>query len=376
MKVGRPFPEVLAEIQRLHESKRDYVAHTTALTLSTDKSGSLLSMEGLPDTEPISTFSLTDHSLRQIQQKLNIPADYFKRLRTDPALHALLDYNVNQLFRLQPEHRLIRTLNGGCRAFLSDRYQVIDNYDIIATVLPEFQELASRHGAVVESCELTDSSMWVKMKLTGIQYNLGRITEGEYRGLDDVLNPMLIISNSETGQRSTKIQPGIFRHVCDNGLVIEEAAMTQYHVGRSLHATKKGQPVEGSGIERLLSDETKEADDRAYLLKIRDVMRAAVSALQFESLVEQFGATKNLRITKPTAAIEVVSKKYALTDGDGERIMQALINGGDLTMFGLVNAVTRAAQDPTIDYDKATDLEEIGGKLMASARDIQREIER
>ena len=41
-----------------------------------------------------------------------------------------------------------------------------------------------------------------------------------------------------------------------------------------------------------------------------------------------------------------------------------LIEGGDLSRWGVVNAVTRFANDPGIAYDRATDLETIGGKVL------------
>ena len=40
-----------------------------------------------------------------------------------------------------------------------------------------------------------------------------------------------------------------------------------------------------------------------------------------------------------------------------------LIKGGDLSGYGLVNAVTRYSQDVE-DYDRATEFEALGGKLI------------
>lgn len=373
MKTGRPFADVLADVKRTHESKRDYLVDTRALAVSTDKAGTLLTIDGLPETELVSTFGMSEHTHGQIRERLGIPADYAKRLRSDEALHGLFDYNVNELFRYKPQRRLVRTLDSNARAFLSDRYQVIDNWDILATCLPEMQELASRHGAVVESCEVTDDKLFVKVTLTGISYSLGKIYEGEYRGLDDVLHPMLIIQNSEVGSGSTRVSPGIYRQVCENGMVIDEAALVQYHVGKQANVKQTRQGREGAYVAELFSDETKQADDRAYLLKIRDVMRAAVTSISFEALVQQFGETKSLSIKKPTAAVEVIRDRYSLTDADGEAIMNALIAGGDLSMFGLVNAVTRTAQGAR-DYAKATELETIGGKLVSSVSEVHRAI--
>jgi hypothetical protein len=375
VKTGTPFNDVLASIKATHESKRDYVADTRALQLTTDKEGSLLTIEGLPEGEPTGTFGVTPHSHGQLRQRLDIPSDYYKRLQCDKGLHGLLDTTVNTLLHNDPQRRLVRTLNGNVRAFLTDRYQVVDNWDIVMTVLPEMQELADRHGCMVQSCEITDHRLYLKLMLPGISYSLGKITEGEYRGMDDVLHPMLYIQNSETGSGSVSIHPGIFRLVCTNGLVIEEAALTMAHVTRGVRTSVRGKDTSSYTVERLLSDETKQAEDTAFLLKVRDVMRAAVSSLQFENLVQQFGETRNLQVPRPKLAVEVVAQRHNLTAPEGEAILERLINGGDLSMFGLVNAVTRAAEDAR-DYERATELEELGGKIMARAGDLHREMVR
>ena len=36
---------------------------------------------------------------------------------------------------------MVRTLDGNARAFLSDRYRRLDNYDLLAHVLPMLREL-------------------------------------------------------------------------------------------------------------------------------------------------------------------------------------------------------------------------------------------
>ena len=41
--------------------------------------------------------------------------------------------------------------------------------------------------------------------------------------------------------------------------------------------------------------------------------------------------------------------------------------GSDVSSYGLINAVTRASQDVE-DYNRATDLERIGGELLAGTK--------
>ena len=90
---------------------------------------------------------------------LKIPAPYYDRMRND--FPDLLTSNVNGWLAKEPENRrMLRTLDGTTRAFLSDRYRRIDNYEVAQTVLPI---IGSMDGASVESCELTESKMYIKV---------------------------------------------------------------------------------------------------------------------------------------------------------------------------------------------------------------------
>ena len=48
----------------------------------------------------------------------------------------------------------------------------------------------------------------------------------------DIVQAGVIISNSEVGLGSVSIQPLIYRLVCSNGMVVNEAAARRNHVGR------------------------------------------------------------------------------------------------------------------------------------------------
>ena len=53
----------------------------------------------------------------------------------------LLAANVNEWFQQKPERRMVRTLDGQMRAFLSDRYRRLDNFDLALAVLPVLKEM-------------------------------------------------------------------------------------------------------------------------------------------------------------------------------------------------------------------------------------------
>jgi hypothetical protein len=56
-------------------------------------------------------------------------------------------------------------------------------------------------------------------------------------------------------------------------------------------------------------------------------------------------------------------RHQGLSSGEGDGILAHLIRGGDLSQWGLCSAIARMSQDIE-DYDRATELERIGGKLI------------
>jgi hypothetical protein len=57
-----------------------------------------------------------------------------------------------------------------------------------------------------------------------------------------------------------------------------------------------------------------------------------------------------------TNAVEALSNRLGLTQDEQSSVLTHLIEGGDLSQYGLINAVTRTAEDAK-SYDRATKLE-------------------
>ena len=202
-------------------------------------------------------------------------------------------------------------------------------------------------GARIESCELTDTRMYIKVVNERIQTE---VVPG------DIVQAGILISNSEVGMGSVSVKPLIYRLVCTNGMVAD-VGVGKRHVGRI------NESVDGDfGIFR---DETIEADDRAFLMKIEDTVRAAVDEARFNALVQKLRDAKEAPIL-PAAApkvVELAAKEFNIRQNESEGILGHLIAGGDLSLYGLANAVTRHAQDVQ-SYDRSTELEATGYKII------------
>lgn len=346
MKTGRTLQEMAVELDRQNSAKKDYLIDTRSLNMSVPESGPMLKMlNGSNWSDPL---LVNDNAHRQIGNYLGIPAKYYDKMQKE--LPELLAHNVNEWFANQPDTRMIRTLDGTARAFLSDKYRRIDNFEVAQTVLPIISRMSQSDGAKVESCELTESRMYLKVVNP-------RITAEVRKG--DIVQAGLVISNSETGQGSISVAPLIYRLVCTNGMIAADNSLRKYHVGRTNEA--------GDDFS-IYRNETIEADDRAFLMKIEDTVMAAVNQAKFEAIVAKLRDATEARI-EPKAAphiVELTAKEYSFTQEEGEGILGHLISGGDLSLYGLANAVTRHAQDVT-SYDRSTELEATGYRIITMA---------
>lgn len=358
MKAGRTLVELAQELDRQQNAKRDFVADTRAMratvglampeivgTSTKEQAPAMLgmSLQGVDDV-----FTVTRHAAGQIAEWSGIPRPYWDRMAKEAP--ALLESNVNHWLAERPAPRMLRTLDGEARAFLSNRYRRIDNLDVAQVVLPVLSDVGDIR---IESCELTPSRMYIKA--------VNRRLEGEVKR-GDVVQAGIVISNSEIGSGRVSVQPLIFRLVCMNGMIASDFGVKANHVGSRLDIADETMAAE------LFRDDTIEADDNAILLKVRDVVRASMEQAGFTRMLDKMREATEQRIPDPLATIELTAKKFVLAEAEKAGLTKHLIEGGDLSRWGLLNAITRLSQDiPS--YDRATELERMGGRVLDLTRD-------
>ena len=350
MKSGRSLVDLAHELERQISSKRDLVVPSSFLQCRTDEDGSLKLI--VDSRQGDGEYGVTGLARRQLADKLKIPFAYFERMRSEQP--TLLDRNVNTWLQSDGDRRMIRTLDGQVRAVLSDRYRRLDNFDLAENVLPILQRL---DGARFESVELTDTKMYLKVVTPRVNFEVAP---------GDIVQAGIVITNSEVGCGTLSVQPLVFRLVCRNGLIASDHALRKTHVGRAL-----GAETESVNVYR---DDTLAADDRAFFLKVRDVVEAAVSETTFRQIALKMQKTREIPLTgDPVKAVEVLANRYTLNDTERSGVLRHLIVEGDLTAYGLVNAVTHYSQE-VADYDRATDFEALGGKLIELPASDWREV--
>ncbi len=340
MKIGRSLVNLAQELERQLATKQDMIVPSSMMHCHTGEDSACRMT--IDETGGVGKYGITGLARRQLADKLKIPFAYFERMRQEQP--ALLDRNINTWLQADQERRMVRTLDGQVRAVLSDRYRRLDNYDLAENVLPILRGLPD---ARFESVELTETKMYIKVVTPRIQVEM---TPG------DVVQAGIVIMNSEVGHGTLSVQPLVYRLVCSNGLIASDHGLRKTHVGRIL-------PSDDEAIT-VFRDDTLAADDKAFFLKVRDVVEAAVSEASFRQVAQKMQKTLGIRLAgDPLKAVEVLANRYMLNDVERAGVLRHLIAEGDLSGYGLVNAVTHYSQD-IADYDRATEFEMLGGKLI------------
>ena len=341
MKQGRTLQELGRELQRQRNNRQDFLADTRSLEMESNNYGSTvhLSLDG-----KTYGFGVNEVAHQQIASRLNIPYRYYQKMQAENP--ELLDRNVNTWLVQNPERRMIRVLDGNVRAFLSDRYRRLDNLELCAAVLPVISEMK---GATIESCEVTPNRMYLKVVNKKLKAEVS---------VGDVVIAGFVISNSEVGLGSLRVEPLIFRLICKNGLICKDNYQKKYHVGKQVNLS------EDSAYE-LYRDETLAQDDKTFFMKVQDIVRSAVNENKFLMTVNKLRETTQIPLNRePMKTVELLADKFILTENERNNIFTALVRNDDHTRYGLLNAVTEASKLAK-NYDRATELERMGGEILS-----------
>lgn len=135
-------------------------------------------------------------------------------------------------------------------------------------------------------------------------------------------------------------------------------AQKKYHVGRQVN-------LSDDAAYELYSEETLAQDDKAFFMKVQDVVRCAVDEARFMLTVDKLRETTQIPLKHdPVKSVELLANKFQLTENERGDILRQLFIGADNSRYGLINAVT-AASKIAKSYERATDLERIGGEILS-----------
>lgn len=275
----------------------------------------------LPNEE---LFSITKPCHTQIAEKLEIPLKYYHKM--EESAPDLLVSNVNTWLRQNGKEIFLRGLGNSVRAFLSDRYRVIDHLDVLLCALNELQA----HDAEIEDCYLSEIEMNLKVKSAKLKDFV--------RHKDDLIMGGIFITNSETGHKALRVEPRMFRVKCSNGMIVEELVTREIHIGNG-----------------------DEISDEIVYLSLRRSIRELFG--RFGEIVLMLRESTEIKIRNAHKVIQNVVEQYKLSESQKANILMAFGAEPEYDKYGIANAVTLAAQKEET-WEKSVEMERIGGRLI------------
>lgn len=349
MKEGISVEELIDSIERDQEEKVDYLVKTSAIkAVVNDQGCPRLVFEGYGD------FGITPHAHMQLAAYTKIPFNYLGRMSEEaPELFA---DNLNYWFQRDKRNRMIRTIGDQVRAVLSPRYRRLDNHNFARVVLPGLERL----GAEISSCGLSDTRIYIKAVLQGSKVNMDPVT----------FEPALIVSNSEVGAGAVEVRMAIHTWPCSNMVVWARPALAQFSSENRLRRRHLG-PDRRLGpdeqIRQLPSNGTQYPDEQIFWETVQETVERGVDPHSFNEFVDSLREARNIRMSSREEAERVVEglrRRKSLAEDEVRGILRYLFEEGDLSQFGLSNAITRFSQDVE-SYDRASFFERVGGEIIA-----------
>ncbi|MFZ5862430.1 MAG: hypothetical protein ACOYXR_06305 [Nitrospirota bacterium] len=369
--------QLVGELERQKEARIDFVTDTRSVTVSA-KDGSLYLVPAEPramEWLPQQGLLIKDTALEQVGAKAipPVPWRFLKELARERPVRAM--ELLNGLMQDSPGRRFIRCLDGHVRAVLSDRYRVLDHYDIAFAAL----DVVRAAGGEVIEASLSDTRM--KLKFTtrtvwdaidesrkgdpgswysgglGNQEHLRRVSArvgDELPGGPGTVHPLVTVSNSETGHGGFGVRIGLLRAICFNLATVEDV-VAKVHLGDRLAV----------GI---FTEETVSEESKLIYLKARDAIRAAFHPETFARMVAIARQAQEDGVTSPHSAVQNVAKAVGLAEERRTALLGYFLREYDATRYGMAQAVARLAQDES-DPDQAGALEDLAGAILRS-RDL------
>ena len=337
-----PLSDVLRRLRESHERKFDEVLGVAQLQLDDEcrlghnaakfTCRGFAALAHLVEMPPavVNWLSARDYD-RELSRFVN---SELMRLQSQDAQASRADRRIFARFRGDGKGGLF------CRGLFSDRYAAVDSWPLMQMVSDaltrEEQEAARVHRHSYDGDELTTSLFWPGSE---------RVVGGEAYRVG------VAVQTSEVGTLRLRVSAWIGRLVCANGLIVNAEIgefVSRRHVGR-IDMTELAQGVRGAvGCAMEKADRALVQLDSARAIPVADADRAIV----------QLG--RELRLTK--------DQTRAWLDGHDETVAEPTV--GLVSVFSVINGLTRGAQNPEFEATTRSYLESLAGRVLAPSLDV------
>ena len=336
---------LLQKVQSQAAASQDLLAPTNQLQLATADRGDgtkvskvILEQHGGMPTQILTANSVAfDH----IAQKAAIDVRTARRLQQDYS--GEWDQLINAIWQKEAKVHMLRTFaegpnTGTLRGVVSEKFKTFDNHHLLEATLPQLMESDAQWQ--VQNATVTERAMYVRLR--------SNVITGEGAAVGDTMALGVMMKNSEIGDSAIVLGQMFWTLVCTNGLQSPNW-LRQNHI-----TSARGDADQA----KILTDEAKDADNRATQLKFRDNCAHLASRESFDEMLEKMKAAGQDRVEgSPNAAVEALGSVMKLTKAETSSVLDGLLQtmgqaghaGQPLSRATMVNAVTAAAHNASPD---------------------------
>jgi len=356
---------LMQKVKDQAERSKDFIAPTSALQIQT------LNKDGSPaddseqskfsrivvereDGEPTYMYNANDVALSQIGQRAGIDSRTMQRLQQ--GYPTQFDSVINAIWQKEPKNTMIRTFmdsdtHGIARAVLSDKFKTFDNTNLLNSAIPQLMESEAQWKVV--NADVTDKRLYLRLK--------SEVITGEGANKGDLMASGIGLSNSEVGAGSVQVYQMYWTLACLNGMQTENRH-------RQSHITSSQADGE---TWKMLTNEAKDADNKALELKVRDLVAGYTSRDSFDEVVDKMKtAGQDIIEGSVNNAVDNLGKVINLTKKETSSVLDGLMAtigqegyaGNAISRATMVNAVTNVAN--RVDADEMDDWQRRGGQIL------------
>jgi len=323
---------ILEKVADQAARKADYVTSTNNIQVRTIDGNTNVVLEANRGV-PTQSFATNDVAFSQLANNCDIDVRTARRLRDNDSYAPEFDALLNKILVNEPKNKMLRTLSGErpvLRALVSDKFKTFDNLDLVQSALPQL--IHSDSDWQIVNGTVTDSHLYMRLK------SANQIAEP---AIGDTMANGILLRNSEVGLGSVEVAQLAWTLWCLNGCTTENKS-------RHTHVTS----ARGGDQWALLTDEAKNADNKALELKLRDVVAAFSSRESFDAHVELMRAAHGDIVEgSASAAVNATIQVLKLPKKSADDLMTGLLNtlqqdgyrNKPISRATIVNAVTAVA---------------------------------
>ncbi len=259
----------------------------------------------------------------------------------------MLTGHLNQWMEMhQGEKRLVRSLGGEARAFLSDKYKRIDSIAVVDTFSNAMKDIGARPYA--------DRASGLGAYATDLRWSISGVLPQVYRTTRDAVAVGVQLRNSDYGRGRLELSLYLIRLFCLNGCTANDV-MKKTHIGSRLD----------ENIE--YSQRTYELDTLASTSALKDAIADVMGEKKVHALVDGISRLEAQQVDWAKAKATLRKK---LLKGEMEAV-EAAFEGDDVvnlpagsSPWRVSNALSWVAKSDDVAPERKLDLERYAGEVL------------